>query len=68
MIYFFSRDGDSLQCEIHPGSPRELTVVRASSQQADAHDSSEGFENRWRELTRHLQAGGMARTVRMKRS
>jgi hypothetical protein len=59
MIYFFTRQGSFIQCEIYPGQPNLLSVIDPDGLAVtERYASAEDLLARWRELRQGLQADG----------
>ena len=59
MIYFFWKQQQFVQCEIHPGRPHLFTVIDSGGEEhTERYHSAEDVQERWRELTNELTRGG----------
>ncbi len=59
MIYFFAREHEVMQCEIYPGTPHVLTVIKPDgAQQTEQHACSDRLHARWGEVILQLTGEG----------
>jgi hypothetical protein len=59
VIYFFSRQGQFVRCEIHPGQPNLLTVIDANGiEHTERHTCADDLEARWTEVRTELSRAG----------
>jgi hypothetical protein len=58
-MYFFSRDDEFIQCEIHPGAPHMLAVIKPGEPKAvEWHRSSETLDARQNEIREEFTRQG----------
>ena len=59
MIYFFLKDGQFLQCEVHPGRPHVFRVVEPKgTEQTEEYSSTADLQARCDSLRVGLTQGG----------
>lgn len=55
VVYFFSRGDEFIQCEIHPGAPHSLALIKPGEPPAvEWHQSSETLDARRHEILEEL--------------
>jgi hypothetical protein len=59
VIYFFLKDRQFVQCEIHPGPPHILTVIDAEgSAHSESYAVTETLQEHWGDICRRLELEG----------
>ena len=59
VIYFFAKQDQFVQCEMHPGRPHVLTIIDADGvEHTERHSSVDQLLERWTEVHRQLARDG----------
>jgi hypothetical protein len=60
MVYFFSKHGRFVQCEIHPGRPHVLVMIGPGDQQqcTEQYATSGELTLRWEHVLGHMERNG----------